>query len=618
MANKIPSTSRSDGGLGSGKNSPQSSGNGAIGPRARAGQRHPNHQAGANHGVHGNAGGNHSPVNGRDPNLDRMGDSFGNLNNPGTRPFTGGPHGSADKSFSGLPDNGATPGQNGPHGRSQSPQSRLPDSDKNRPEQTGLPNAGRGNKGPNQNPGRGLRDFGKNLPKLARDAGGKVKSGFGKLAGGLAGGITAVGAKMGITVGHAAAMTIAHAVMAGGVTLGGFGAWYAYDNAQQVLYSDPVCSVANDGQDSYEGTSDATGAGGVADLSNPNAKKIFDYLVHNDGFTGAGAAGAVAVAQRESGFNPKALNPAGGVAGIFQWSGWSSTVNGTRIHAGGIIGNSESDLTLDKEFKLMDYEFKHGYSAAAKKVGVATDPGQAAMDWSTLYEGVNASDGQTKGSQITAWAQQAYSQFHGSKYHGDKNKLNSLLGGDNETVATANSDTAETANNQVCGTDNGNDDADTSDIVKTAKALEGYFTYANSRPVPLNVTKDHSNDVKAHDMASIDKHGTTDCSGYVWLVAKLAGYNPSWYAQTHSMTQAAEQGKGLKKIDADQTKAGDVAITDGSGDDHTVILLEKYHGKDTKIVNEGGSSNGPVHEETIGTAYGQYWNHYIFARIEKE
>ena len=39
-------------------------------------------------------------------------------------------------------------------------------------------------------------------------------------------------------------------------------------------------------------------------------------------FTSAGASGALAVGQRESGFNPQAINPSGGVAGIFQWSGW--------------------------------------------------------------------------------------------------------------------------------------------------------------------------------------------------------------------------------------------------------------------------------------------------------
>lgn len=608
MANKIPSTPRSDGGLGSGKNSPQSSGNGAIGPRARAGQRHPNHQAGANHGVHGNAGGNHSPINGRDPNLDRMGDAFGNLNNPGTRPFTGGPHGSADKSPSGLPDNGATFGQNGPHGRSQSPQSGMPDSDKNRPEQTGLPNAGRGNKGPNQNPGRGLRDFGKNLPKLARDAGGKVKSGFGKLAGGLAGGITAAGAKMGITVGHAAAMTIAHAVMAGGVTLGGFGAWYAYDNAQQVLYSDPVCSVSNDGQDSYEDTSDSTGAAGDWTQKDTkeykNAKKLFMYWVHL-GFSGAQAAGAVGNVACEGGFtnlDQKEIGGGGG-GGLYQFTPASTYTDAPNSDKSWSIKN-QTDVLI----KIWPQRIRNYVNDAGNDVSRAAE----------VFEKDVEIAGVPRISERVAAAQQAYSLFHGSKYHEDKSKVDSLLGGSNESVATDNSDTAETANNQVCGTDNGNDDADTSDIVKTAKALEGYFTYENSRPVPPNVTKDHSSDVKAHDMASIDKHGTTDCSGYVWLVAKLAGYNPSWYAQTHSMTQAAEQGKGLKKIDADQTKAGDVAITDGSGDDHTVILLEKYHGKDTKIVNEGGSSNGPVHEETIGTAYGQYWNHYIFARMEKE
>ena len=46
-------------------------------------------------------------------------------------------------------------------------------------------------------------------------------------------------------------------------------------------------------------------------------------------------------------------------------------------------------------------------------VGKATDPQQAALDWSVLYEGVSLADGQTKESEIKANALKWYTSFDG-------------------------------------------------------------------------------------------------------------------------------------------------------------------------------------------------------------
>ena len=92
------------------------------------------------------------------------------------------------------------------------------------------------------------------------------------------------------------------------------------------------------------------------DTTSTNAKSIFDHLTKANGFSGAGAAGAVAVAERESGFNAQAINPSGGVAGWFQWSGWGNTINGNRISSEGSIKSGDmSTLTAVNEFKLLDY-----------------------------------------------------------------------------------------------------------------------------------------------------------------------------------------------------------------------------------------------------------------------
>ena len=60
-------------------------------------------------------------------------------------------------------------------------------------------------------------------------------------------------------------------------------------------------------------------------------KAIFEHLTQTEGFSGAGGSGALAVAKRESGFDPKAVNTGGGVSGIFQWSGFLNAINGNRI-----------------------------------------------------------------------------------------------------------------------------------------------------------------------------------------------------------------------------------------------------------------------------------------------
>lgn len=154
------------------------------------------------------------------------------------------------------------------------------------------------------------------------------------------------------------------------------------------------------------------------------ATKTYEHLMKEHKFTSAGASGAIAVGQRESGFNPQAINPAGGVAGLFQWSGWGSFINGDRIHSeGSIQGMDLSTLTLENEFKLMDKELNGSYSKVKTLLRQSKDPVQAAKDWSLYYEGVSLSDGQTNLEMISQLANQWYAYFNGSGSSGGNIKL---------------------------------------------------------------------------------------------------------------------------------------------------------------------------------------------------
>lgn len=380
----------------------------------------------------------------KDPNLERLGNGLG----------------SAKALGGGLAGTGRGTGDNGLQGKpnEKAMQSGLADPDKQPERQHGDPSKqpagnGIGDQGKGGGDDNPLKKYGSSMPQQLANLGGKAHKTYNKFMGSLAGGVQKAGKLAHLTVGKGAAMWIAKMLMCTTLVGGLFGAAYLYENDDDVLFGGNVCSTQNTGDVSYSDAGDASG--GAADLNNPNAKKIFEFFTKKDGFSGAGAAGAVAVAQRESGFDPKAKNAGGGVAGIFQWSGWGNTVNGDRIHQGGFI-KSEADLTLENEFKLVNYEFKHGHGDVPKVVGNAHDPGQAALDWSEKYEGVSLADGQTKGSQIQAWAQQAYSKFHGSSIHADSAKLNALGGAGNESVANSNAATAEQLNNLNCqGKDQG-------------------------------------------------------------------------------------------------------------------------------------------------------------------
>lgn len=196
-------------------------------------------------------------------------------------------------------------------------------------------------------------------------------------------------------------------------------------------------------------TSDSgTVSGGAeADFNGENAKQIFNYLTNDMGFSGAGAAGALAVAMRESSMDPTATNSGGGVAGIFQWSGFSNTVNGSRItKEGSIKAGDKSTLTMENEIKLLGFELNGDYHKAKVTVGNASDPTQAAKDWSVLFEGVALSDGQSKVSQIEQWANQACDTYNCKSITAQTDKLNQ--GGNGASDAT-NTSTTKNASTEV-------------------------------------------------------------------------------------------------------------------------------------------------------------------------
>lgn len=213
-----------------------------------------------------------------------------------------------------------------------------------------------------------------------------------------------------------------------------------------VARMDGNCSLLDQVAQAFnDATKDQAATGGASGSWKDNGKKIFDHLTKTDGFSGAGAAGAVGNAAQESQCNPTAYNPGGHVIGIFQWG--NGGVNGNRFEKGGFCKNDDkSTWTIDNELKLTDYELNHGYHACKEKVGHASDPKEAAHIWcGSAPDGFEGAPGQAEGARED-YAQQAYSAFNGSSISAN----DSLLGASASDTASGNDGASATANANKC------------------------------------------------------------------------------------------------------------------------------------------------------------------------
>ncbi|UZX32393.1 phage tail tip lysozyme [Lactobacillus helsingborgensis] len=352
--------------------------------------------------------------------------------------------------------------------------------------------------------------------------------------------------------------------------------------------SDQISSCSSDATDFSISAKGKNGSWSQKGTKEYNiGKSLFNFLVKKEGFSGAGAAGAVAVGVRESSLNPAAINDKGGVAGIFQWSGFTNNVNGHRITNGGFIhAGKVSDLTLKNEIKLTSYELHHDFSSVRRVVGNAKSPQEAAKQWSVCYEGVALSDSQTNEAQIQSDAKKAYRIFGGSGFKSNKSLLASA-------ATSASNSVSDKAGDDECDADL----AESGPLLAEAQKLIGYFTYGGHTKSSYGGWKNPN------------KNGLTDCSGFVWLCMKRAGYAVGNDAfDTATMEKDARGShKFLKQISAKSVRPGDIIIVNvGSGNGsngHTAIIKGNYKGYRTKIIEMGGDDHSHVHISNIHDSF---------------
>lgn len=341
-------------------------------------------------------------------------------------------------------------------------------------------------------------------------------------------------------------------------------------------------------------TSDCDGSGSVTQLSGDTtsgtdkqlAQAAFNAL-KSLGYSSAAAAGVIGNLQWESGghFKVNAQEESGGGGwGLPQFTG--STLVTAKITAAAHHYNMNS---VEGQIQTLDYMCQHGDwiangTASTPPAGVSysdfkhtNDPSKAAYQFCWGFERPGSPHLSERQQYAKAW----YAAF------GSGNDKTTQVAQD---FASANGNTTSTDACDIGGSDSS---GGSGDILDTAKKLVGYFTY--SQPNRRDVAKSGKSLNSLKSVDDVKKSGQTDCSGFVWLVLKLAGYKvPSdmgWY--TGSMAADARGARHwLKEVDAKDAKAGDVVIVNQGGGagsaGHTAILMENWHGNSTKVIEMGG------------------------------
>lgn len=351
-----------------------------------------------------------------------------------------------------------------------------------------------------------------------------------------------------------------------------------------------------------------------------NAKKVFDFWA-GKGFSGASAAAVVGNVGTESmhEFDPTIVQGGGhsndpASAGNAGYGLYQFTPGAKLKQIPGYTGP-----TVDNENDCM----WNGYQGASisngvknysglKDLGGGDDINKATELWEQKVEAA----GIPNMADRISGAQKAYSMFGGSNI-----KANSaLLAGAGTANGTGNnggvsqSNSGNSSNPDCPGSNSGNAiPGDNGSVVSIARSLMGWFHYPH--PDSHNVQM-CTKDGKLNSKDDLKKDGITDCSGFVWIVLKLAGYNVpqgmAWFTGTMA-ADAKGPHKWFQQIDPKDAKPGDVIIVnEGSGvggNGHTAIITENWHGYDTKCINEGGDDetvfhNDGVCEDTIQRQFG--------------
>lgn len=364
-----------------------------------------------------------------------------------------------------------------------------------------------------------------------------------------------------------------------------------------VIDCDTSAGSQSSGDDS--GSSSSTENVAAGDFKGEAGQAIWKTLVDELGFSGPGAAGALANAMRESSLNPKSRNDAGGVAGLFQWSGYTSDVNGGRIRATGKIKpGDDSTLTVENEMELLKHELNGGYSKVKDIVGKATDPHQAAWDWCKYFEGVDpASDDQAAVGKTNAWADQACDAYNCKSVKADESKLGANTGPG--VSSDGDSGLASNIKEVFCGTDSSDGDAAMNGAVSGSQQCDGKVCDFSWMCDAMSIC--HNG-----DYGVITPVAGYQCVWYAWTRAVMVhkGYGSTWSTVSGDGGTIWANAKGRAGWTVDETPhAGDILSMGGiSGYGHVVFV--------EKVEKDGNGWKIYISEGNVVAPYDGQWKGY--------
>lgn len=262
-----------------------------------------------------------------------------------------------------------------------------------------------------------------------------------------------------------------------------------------------------------------------------NMKHAADRFQKELHMSGDNIAAALAVGLRESGFNPKAVNPSGAVKGIWQWG------------AGGINGDRYKDTadTVEAQVQLAINELKSSHKATMIALATANNISSSLVAWDTKFEGVGENDPQRKVADTTKTAEEIKKLFS-LDFDGSINVFdNNNDSGIGDTSSNANAGSLQSA-----GCDSGLSSNDNGLPIKgTYNITGGYPNYAgltgaehygvDFQTVDHALSSDGGNVYAVHDGTVVAK--SSDSVGGNWVVIKGTDGVFTYYG--HAPTQEA-------------------------------------------------------------------------------
>lgn len=343
------------------------------------------------------------------------------------------------------------------------------------------------------------------------------------------------------------------------------------------------------------------------------ADKIKKFLTEQ-GFSGPQIAILLAVGARESGLDPKADNPSGGVHGVWQWS--NGGINKDRMKwlrdRGGDINS------LDDQFTLLKHELSTSYynpiiQVFAKHPGSSSEDMEANLEiWESLFEGLLAGDGQRNTGTVKQYIEGVFKHYPGLKDQGQgSNFLNNF--NVTSTDESKTSGNVSSSSDDDCGDDDSSGtEADWTGEVPSDATAWGYKP--DDVPDSLKKFIHNPSDV---GLKYGGPNGWVEHSGQCVDLTESLGniiWGNSGITQGNGIDQAdAWASRVFKNKVKDKPKAGAIFSTGFSQPGHTGIVSHVFENGDVLVIEQNTPLSGSDYFHVPDT-----WDYRIFRKDEQK